>query len=238
MPSSFFSLNWDNMFYEAGKQAAMTHYALGGIAGGLGGVALQMLLDKDLRRALLRDATPEVHPQAIADAAKIAPFLKHLDPATARIGIGGLPKTGKSNLASELSRRLGMKHYDADLRMGLGGVPPGHISDRYDTLVNQDPEQFDALLHMRRPGVAHGPASEAMWDLHGLDAANKQQFLAAKGKAQKPTETTSLKLKPPGGFGTKSLDQNFVNKGEVLRRVAPGMLGTVAGMIATHLLKK
>jgi len=226
------------MFYDAGKTAAAIHYGLGAVAGGLGGIALQMLLDKDLRRALLQDANPEVHPQAIADAAKIAPLLKHLDPATARIGIGGLPKTGKSDLASELSRRLGMQHYDADLRMGLGGVPPGHISDRYDTLVNQDPEQFDALLHMKRPGVEHGPASEALWDLHGMDEANKQQFLAAKGKALKPTATTSLKLKPPGGFGTKSLDQSFVNKGEVLRRAAPGILGSVAGLIAAHLLKK
>jgi len=226
------------MFYEAGKTAAAIHYGLGAVAGGLGGLALQMLLDKDLRRALLQDANPEVHPQAIADAAKIAPLLKRLDPATARIGIGGLPKTGKSDLASELSRRLGMRHYDADLRMGLGGVPPGHISDRYDTLVNQDPEQFDALLHMKRPGVEHGPASGAMWDLHGMDEANKQQFLAAKGKALKPTATTSLKLKPPGGFGTKSLDQSFINKGELAKKLAPGILGSVAGLIATHLLKK
>jgi len=224
------------MFYTSGKQAAALHYGLGAVAGGIGAVALQMLLDKDLRRALLRDATPEVHPQAIVDAAKIAPLLKHLDPATARIGIGGLPRTGKSNLASELSRRLGMQRYDADL--GLGGVPPGHISDRYDTLINQDPEQFDALLHLKRPGVAHGPASEALWDLHGMDEANKQQFLAAKGKALKPTDTTTLKLKPPGGFGTKSLNQSFINKGEVAKKLAPSVLGAVAGAIATHVFKK
>ena len=226
------------MFYEAGKQAAAIHYGLGAVAGGIGAVALQMLLDKDLRRALLQDTNPEVHPQAIADAAKIAPLLKHLDPDTARIGIGGLPKTGKTDLASALAKRLGMQHYDADLRMGLGGVPPGNISDRYDTLVNQDPEQFDALLHMKRPGVEHGPASAALWDLHGLDDANKQQFLAAKGKALKPTATTSLKLKPSGGFGTKSLDQSFINKGELAKKLAPGILGSVAGLIATHLLKK
>jgi hypothetical protein len=227
------------MFYFAGKTAAAFHYGLGAVAGGLGGIALQMLLDRDLRNELLQQGGgAKIHPQIISDAAKIAPLLKHLDPATARIGIGGLPRTGKSEMASELSRHLGMQHYDADLRMGLGGVPPGHVSDRYDTLVNQDPDQFDALLHMRRPGVAHGPASKALWDLHGLDEANKQQFLAAKGPALKPTETTALKLKPPGGFGTKALDQSFVNKGEVLRKAAPGILGSVAGLIAAHLLKK
>jgi hypothetical protein len=104
--------------------------------------------------------------------------------------------------------------------------------------VNEDPEQFDALLHMKRPGVEHGPASEALWDLHGMDEANKQQFLAAKGKALRPTATTSLKLKPPGGFGIKNLDQSFVNKGELAKKLAPGILGSVAGLIATHFLKK
>jgi hypothetical protein len=226
------------MFYEAGKTAAALHYGLGAVAGGIGAVALQLLLDRDLRKAFFRAPGPSVHPQAIADAAKIAPLLKHLDPGTARIGIGGLPGTGKTDLAVELSRRLGMQHSDADWRMGLGDVPPGHISDRYDTLVNQDPEQFDALLHMKRPGVEHGPASEALWDLHGMDEANKQQFLAAKGKAMKPTATTSLKLKPPGGFGTEARGQSFINKAEVAQRMAPGALGAVAGMIAAHLLKK
>jgi hypothetical protein len=226
------------MFYDAGKQAAAIHYGLGAVAGGLGGIALQMLLDKDLRNELLQQSGGnKIHPQVIQDAAKIAPLLKQLNPATARIGIGGLPRTGKSEMASELSRHLGMQHHDADVHP-FGSVPPGSVSDRYDTLLNQDPNQFDALLHMRRPGMAHGPASEALWDLHGMDEANKQQFMAAKGQAKKPTETTSLKLKPPGGFGTKSLDKSFVNKGEVLRKAAPGILGSVAGLIAAHLLKK
>lgn len=226
------------MFYDAGKQAAALHYGIGAVAGGLGGVALQMLLDRDLRAELLQAPSPKVHPQVIADAAKIAPLLKHLDPATARIGIGGLPGTGKTEMASELSKHLGMQHHDADWRLGLGGTPPGHISDRYDTLVNQDPEQFDALLHMKRPGATRGPATEALFDLPALDKATGEQFAAAKGKTLKPTTMAQLKLKPAGGFGTEAKGQSFVNKGELAKKIAPGVLGSVAGLIAAHLLKK
>jgi hypothetical protein len=226
------------MFYDAGKTAAALHYGLGAVAGGIGAVALQMLLDRDLRNELFQSPSPKVHPQIIQDAAKIAPLLKHLDPEKARIGIGGLPGTGKTEMATELSRRLGMQHHDADWRMGLGGVPPGHISDRYDTLVNQDPEQFDALLHMKRPGAHRGPFADAALNLPALDKATTEQFSAAKGKALQPTATTKLKLKPRGGFGTESKDQSFINKGQVAKKMAPGILGSVAGIIAAHLLKK
>lgn len=226
------------MFYDAGKQAAALHYGLGAIGGGIGAVALQMLLDRDLRNELLQEPNPKIHPQIISDAAKIAPMLKHLDPATARVGIGGLPGTGKTEMASELSKHLGMQHHDADWSLGMGRPPAGSVSDRYDTLVNQDPEQFDALLHMKRPGATRGPATESVLDLPGLDKATTEQFGAAKGKAQHPTDTTSLKLKPPGGFGTQAKDQSFVNKGELAKKVAPGLLGSVAGIIAAHLLKK
>lgn len=225
------------MFYDAGKQAAALHYGLGAIGGGIGAVALQMLLDRDMRTELLQEPNPKIHPQIIADAAKIAPLLKHLDPGKARIGIGGLPGTGKSEMASELGKHLGMQHHDADVSLGHG-VPPGHITDRYDTLVNEDPEQFDALLHMKRPGATRGPLTEALMNLPALDKATTKQFSAAKGKVSTPTATTQLKLKPPGGFGTKAKDQSFINKGEVAKKVAPGLLGMVAGTIAVHLLRK
>lgn len=226
------------MFYDAGKQAAALHYGLGAVAGGIGAVALQMLLDRDLRNELFQAPSPSIHPQIIQDAAKIAPLLKHLDPETARIGIGGLPGTGKTEMATELSRRLGMQHHDADWRMGLGGVPPGHITDRYDTLVNQDPGQFDALLHMKRPGARRGPLADAALDLPALDKATTEQFSAAKGNLQRPSSTTQLKVKPPGGFGIEAKNQSFINKGEIAKRMAPGVLGSVAGIIAAHLLKK
>ena len=95
------------MFYDAGKQAAALHYGIGAVAGGLGGVALQMLLDRDLRAELLQAPSPKVHPQVIADAAKIAPLLKHLDPATARVGIGGLDRLGRIALQSEAAAQAG-----------------------------------------------------------------------------------------------------------------------------------
>ena len=196
-----------------------------------------MLLDRDLRNELLQQGTgTKIHPQTIADAAKIAPLLKHLNPATARIGIGGLPGTGKTEMATELARNLGMKHHDADL--SSGGVPPGHISDRYDTLANQDPEQFDALMHLKRPEASRGPETAKLLNLPAVEQATQHQFAAARGKELHPTETAWMKLKPQEGFGTKSLNQSFVDKGYVAKKLAPGLLGSVAGLIAAHLLKK
>lgn len=227
------------MFYSVGKQAAALQYGLGALAGGLGGLALQMLLDRDLRNELLQQGTgTKIHPQTIADAAQIAPLLKHLDPATARIGIGGLPGTGKTEMASELARNLGMKHHDADLSLGKAPVPPGSVAERYDMLVNNDPEQFDALMHLKRPGSGRGPETAKLLNLPAVEQASQHQFAAARGKELHPTETAWMKLKPQEGFGTKSLNQSFVDKGYVAKKLAPGLLGSVAGLIAAHLLKK
>jgi len=229
------------MFYSAGKTAAALNYGLGAVAGGLGAMALQILLDKDMRQELLSPHVPSnapIHPQVIRDAAKIAPLLKHLDPATARIGIGALPGTGKSELASELARNLGMKHHDADMSMGMAPIPPGSIAERYDMLVNEDPEQFDALMHLRRPGSARGPETDSMLNLSAVDKATHAQFAAARGKTVHPTETAWMKLKPEEGFGTKNLDQSFVNKGQVLKKALPSVLGAAAGAIAAHLLRR
>lgn len=229
------------MFYDAGKTAAALHYGLGAVAGGLGAVALQLLLDRDLRDQLLTPHTPAaapIHPQVIQDAAKIAPLLKGLDPKESRIAIGALPGTGKSQLAQTLAKQLGMKHHDADMYLGKAPIPKGSIAERYDMLVNEDPEQFDALLHLRRPGAGRGDEMSRWLDLPAVDKANQAQFAAAKGKELHPTSTAWLKLKPAGGFGTKNLDQGFINKSHVAKKAVPGLLGMVAGTIAAHLLKK
>lgn len=229
--------------YRTGKQAAAFHYGLnvgtGALVGGIGALALQMLLDKDLR-AQFTDRTPSapIHPQVIRDAAVIAPLLKHLDPQKSRVAIGGLPGTGKSELAATLAKQLCMQHHDADLGMGMRPIPPGSVAERYDMLVNQDPEQFDALLHLQRPGVSRGSAMGEMVDLPAVDKANQHQFAAAKGEMLHPTDTAWLKLKPPGGFGTKDLDQPFINKGYAAKKLAPGAAGVLAGAILAHVLQR
>ena len=227
-------------FKQAGKTAAFAHYSLGALAGGTVAIALQMLLDKDLRTELLagvRGIGRGVHPQVIRDAATLAPLLKHLDPKKARIAIGAVPGTGKSELAQVLAGRLGMQHHDADYSLGLSSIPRGSVAERYDMLANEDPEQFDALLHLKRPGASRGNATNRVLDIPALMQANQSQFNAAQGRASHPTDTAWLKLKPPGGFGTKNLDQPFVHKAQTAAMLAPGLLGMVGGAIAAHLLK-
>lgn len=233
------------MSYQVGKYAAQLHYGVGAAIGGLGTVALQLLLDKDLRHALIDKGTDSadrqaggVHPAVIQNAAKLEPLLNKLDPQKARIGIGGAPGTGKTQLATELSKRLGMQHHDADIGFGLRSIPEGSISDHYSTLVHEDPEQFDAMIHLKRPGATRGAGGDPIFKLRELDEASTQQFDAARGKERTPAPGVRLKLRPPEGFGTKPLDQSFVNKGYIAKKLAPGVLGSVAGAIVTHLLRR
>jgi len=229
------------MYYQTGKQAAALRYGLGfgALAGGVGALALQMLLDKDLR-AQFTDSTPgaSIHPQVIRDAAAIAPLLRHLDPQKSRVAIGGLPGAGKSELAATLAKQLGMQHHDADIGMGMRPIPPGSIAERYDMLANEDPEQFDALLHLRRPGASRGSVMGKLVDLPAVDKANQQQFASARGKAVHPTDTAWLKLKPPEGYGTKDLNQAFINKRYIAKTLAPGMVGALTGAILAHVLRR
>jgi hypothetical protein len=232
------------MFYATGKTAALWHYGLGGALGGIGGIAFQMLVDADLRNEVFGTMTAPnapVHPQAIQDAAKIAPLLRHLDPQKARIAVGGIPRAGKSELSSTLAKQLGMRHYLGDVSLDMGGkVPEGSVAEGHRLLLQEDPEQFDALVHIRRPDTESRYSSPSLaWiDAPAMDAANKRQFEAARGRILRPTANAQVKLKPEGGFGTKALDESFIRKDYVAKKVLPGLLGTAAGLIATHLLRR
>lgn len=223
---------------ELGIKVAAWQHGLGAAVGALGSVTLQLLLDKDLRDSLFSSKPSGVHPAVIQNAAKLEPLLNKLDPKTARIGIGGTPGTGKTQLATELSKRLGMQHHDADWSFGYAPIPKGSIADQYSTLVNEDPEQFAALIHLRRPGATRGPAGDALFKLKELDEASTRQFEEARGKAHEVAPGVRLKLRPPEGFGTKALGQSFVNPGQIAKKVAPGAAGAIAGAIAAELLRK
>lgn len=205
-----------------------------------------------------KDTTGELHPDAVAQAGRIAEAFKArgLDPRVMRMAVDAPPGSGKSTLSRAMAQGMGVKHYGLDwmpharLHAALGGrniekMPraprAGEILEHYQLLRSYDPEMFDAVVHMQRdPDVIKkqiiGRGQDAyIADFMDYDKSLGVGRLAFDTLAGDPVDLgngTMMKLRPAEGWGD-ALDQRLVAAG-----IDPSGLSRHEKLLSLHAGKK
>jgi len=130
-----------------------------------------------------------------------------------RIGIDGLPGSGKSSLACALASVLGMRWRSLDYEdLESPGLldETGLVFEHHRLLRTQDVDRFDAIVYIDEPierswsrvvDRGRGMFLGLMLDYRKLKAVGKAAFDLCDGeRITVPKSDIHLKLKPSGGF--------------------------------------
>jgi hypothetical protein len=175
----------------------------------------------------LRDAA-----QTIRDRLEAA----GIDPSRARIAVSGTGGTGKSTLAKEVARTIGLKYKGLDWAVSpitrLFGLAkahremqfePGSVVEQTHLTNNVDPDRFDAIIRVHRPYEeiqqqvlkrGRGAAQMTVLDYPRLGNAIETGFKLTEGPVESINQNIELKVKPPEGFkADKHLDEALTRLG-------------------------
>ena len=165
--------------------------------------------------------------ESVRDSAlRIALLLQERGSVPLRIGVDGLPGSGKSALALALADRLGMKwkpldHENMDVPRDFSQERT--IYEHHRLLRTQDVDIFDAIVHVDESVTvckarilqrAREEARESLiidvLDFEKLQKIGKLAFRVCRGEPISiPGSRLLMKIRPPQGFGTT---ENLVSR--------------------------
>ncbi len=168
-----------------------------------------------LARMLSGRRSPSPSIKAVEEQAEgIARVLRERDIVPDRLGIDGVPGSGKSSLASALAERLDMEWESLDYQdLGLRGIlgRKRTIYEHYRLFRTQDVDAFDAIVYIDEPvelsrakvrGRGRGLVLAAILDYDRLKKIGELAFDVCDGEpVSVPGGHVVLKIRPPEGFG-------------------------------------
>ena len=198
---------WDTLWRSMGKATGVVVTTVAGAPAGVQGV-LAGLLQKasgDGRSPIL---------EAVERRAEcIARILRERGVVPDRIGIDGLPGSGKITLARALAPKLDLRWLSLDykdLNVPRNLERKGVIVEHHRLLRTQDADRFDVILYIREtPERARirtvrrrrGVILAALLDYHKLGKVGELAFDVCQAEPVViPDSNLILKIKPPGGF--------------------------------------
>lgn len=177
-------------------------------------------------------------PQAITRADSIAKYLKSqgFNPKTDTIGMSATGGTGKSTAARLLKDKLGMRSAAEALGVERAGgrgfskglsakdkLPKGTIYEQTHLLSVNDPDKFNAMIHLSRPTDEiieslkkrkRGAIQGRLTDYPLLAKVIRNAYDSSEGKSFSPEAGVEIKMKPKGGFkADETMDKKLLKQG-------------------------
>jgi hypothetical protein len=231
------------------KQAMdpLTLALIGGLLGG-GGAALaqpgiRKALESNLRGlgkggAIAVERNAALPQDAVNQARALAKQLRAqgVKPKDARIAIFGTGGTGKSTMGKALAGELGMSHFIMDDvgRDSIQGrnyqkylkdnpIKPGTIAEQTHLLTQADPDQFDAVVYLRKPiedvtkqirKRGRGAWQTDLYNYPNIDKALAKSFETLDAPELTISPTMKAKVRAGGSYrADEALDKELASLG-------------------------
>ena len=161
---------------------------------------------------------------AVSQARDLATALRSrgLSPEAARIAIIGTGGTGKTTIGRALSQELGMRHAimddvgghllkgrDLGAYVAKNPIQPGTIAEQTHLLTQVDPDQFDAVVYLRKPikdvmkqitQRGRGAWQTDLYRYEDIDKALSKGYETLGGQDIKISPSMRVKMRPGASY--------------------------------------